>query len=1411
MKRPGATKRFKGLCGAVLSAVLMTVALPVLPAAHAAGNQAVTFNGSNQYATLGASGQLNASQFTIETWFKRTGTGTATSTGGGGITISPLITKGRAENENPSIDVNYALGIDAADHLVADYEDSATSANHPTPDGSTTISNNVWYHAAATWDGTALRVYLNGNLETSTNVNISPASATTSVTAIGSALTSPSGGSVADGFFQGQMDEVHIWNVARSQAQIAAGMNSELNGPVAGLMGSWHMNEGSGTVLNDSSTNNVAGALVPTGSWGAGAPALGGAPPSSNYALQFNGSNQYVTFGAAPGLGASSFTLETWFQKTGTGAPLPSTGTGGLVNVLPLIAKGRNQADGSNVDMNYFLGIDSSGHLAADFEDKNSTNGTTGDLSGQNHPSTDPNATIANNVWYHVAVTYDTTNGLWKFYVNGNLDFTSGVQSAVASGSPIALPQNNSIQHASIASALDSTGAASGYFQGIMDEARIWTTVRSQAQIQAAMNTEIGVTAGLVGLYHLNEGTGTTAGNSAGVAITGNFGGTPTWVAGAPALGTGGSNQAPDVPVVVSPNDGATGVSTSPNLDVTVNDADGNPMNVTFYGRPVTAAVPGDFTIGTLPDTQFYSENGVTGDPGAFTSYLAQTQFYVDSRAQLNTQFVVHLGDITQNFENPTYQAEWTRASQAQATMDNAGLPNSVVPGNHDVVTATGEASFYDQYFPPSRYQGNAWYGGYQGYGPDGIDDHSVDRLNKDNYELFDVGSLKFLFISLEVDMPLYSTQWAQNVIDAYPDRRVMIVTHAWLDPNSGNRGTAKVTGRPDFQLPDTVFNSLIKTNCNIFMVINGHYTGENTKTDLNNCGQPVHQVVVDYQGRANGGDGWLRYMTFRPSLNEIDSFSYNANSHAYETDANSQFTLPYNMGSNPVQTLGTVSNVASGAHAVLPWNSLASGTQYEWYAVASDGITSTQGPTSVFTTTGTANQPPVMDSVTINQASPHTNDTLTSTVAGHDPEGASVTYSYQWLRNGSAIVGANAATLNLAGANNGNKGDQISLRVRASDGTLQSAPMTSSSVTVLNTAPTATVSLNTTTPQDNTTLTATATKADVDGDTVTLTYTWRVNGVVKKTTPNSSSLNDTFDLSVAGNGDTGDQITVTVTPFDGTASGPDAVSLTATVGATNQPPVANDVNVLIERQVAGPITLSATDPNGDPVTYTVLSNPAHGVLSGTAPNLTYTPTGKYVGADSFTYRGNDNIGGGNIATVHITVAKSFPLSITNAGFSKTNQGVQIGSIVRWTNNGSVAHRVADNSGLNLYDSGSIAVSGVYGRAFIGAGKWAYRDPTTGATATIKIPPEVSQGSGGTSTIFTITWAGMSAPAGMAWDIQIKRGSAAWANWVTGTTALNGGYTADAGTGAYKFRARMRRTSDNVALGWSSAKTIQVV
>ena len=87
-----------------------------------------------------------------------------------------------------------------------------------------------------------------------------------------------------------------------------------------------------------------------------------------------------------------------------------------------------------------------------------------------------------------------------------------------------------------------------------------------------------------------------------------------------------------------------------------------------------------------------------------------------------------------------------------------------------------------------------------------------------------------------------------------------------------------------------------------------------------------------------------------------------------------------------------------------------------------------------------------------------------------------------------------------------------------------------------------------------------------------------------------------------------------------------------------NQPPVAQDQQVTATEDTVKAITLVATDPNADPLTFTVVTAPAHGTLAGTAPNLTYTPAANYNGADSFTCKANDGKVDSNTATVSISV-----------------------------------------------------------------------------------------------------------------------------------------------------------------------------
>ncbi len=99
-----------------------------------------------------------------------------------------------------------------------------------------------------------------------------------------------------------------------------------------------------------------------------------------------------------------------------------------------------------------------------------------------------------------------------------------------------------------------------------------------------------------------------------------------------------------------------------------------------------------------------------------------------------------------------------------------------------------------------------------------------------------------------------------------------------------------------------------------------------------------------------------------------------------------------------------------------------------------------------------------------------------------------------------------------------------------------------------------------------------------------------------------------------------------------------DTATVSMTVTPVNDPPTADSQSVLTPEDTPVAITLTGSDPEGDPLTFTILSNPFQGGLSGTPPNLVYAPDPNFHGSVSFTFRARDGRLNSNTATVSIIV-----------------------------------------------------------------------------------------------------------------------------------------------------------------------------
>ena len=356
-------------------------------------------------------------------------------------------------------------------------------------------------------------------------------------------------------------------------------------------------------------------------------------------------------------------------------------------------------------------------------------------------------------------------------------------------------------------------------------------------------------------------------------------------------------------------------------------DPDSSTHNVRFFGRP-QATAPQDFTVVVLPDTQYYSESF----PATFS---AQTQWIMNNRDTLNIEYVAHVGDIV---NVATQINQWNNANAAMSILETPvagfpdGMPYCPSVGNHDIASG-GNTTNFNTYFGVSRFQGRDYYGGH--FGSD----------NDNHVNLFSAGGMDFIVISLEYDttpdQPVLD--WADALLKANPNRRAIVATHYGV--GTGNPAAFGTQGQ-------AIYDNL-KDNPNLFLIVCGHICGEGQRADVFE-GRTVRTILTDYQCRTNGGDGWLRTMTFSPANDTITFKTYSPTLNQFETDADSQFTLTYDMpGAAPAAftPIGSVSAVPVGTTASVTWNNLAASTTYEWYADASDGRDTVATATRTFTT----------------------------------------------------------------------------------------------------------------------------------------------------------------------------------------------------------------------------------------------------------------------------------------------------------------------------------------------------------------------------------------------------------------------------------------------------------------------------
>ncbi|MGE5506562.1 MAG: LamG-like jellyroll fold domain-containing protein, partial [Actinomycetota bacterium] len=197
---------------------------------------ALHFDGTQQASVAHQARLAPTAAATVEAWVR-------TSTSGAQAIVSKV---GGGDGFN--------LRMDATGHLVFDVSSGGTTSSVTAG----TINDGTWHHIAGIYNGSVLTAMVDSTAATST-IGAGKLGAGTVALQLGGDGTNPG--------FAGDMADLRLWNVARTTTDVTRDMTHEVAGTETGLVGSWRLDEGSGTTLADSSITGAGGTAAASQTW----------------------------------------------------------------------------------------------------------------------------------------------------------------------------------------------------------------------------------------------------------------------------------------------------------------------------------------------------------------------------------------------------------------------------------------------------------------------------------------------------------------------------------------------------------------------------------------------------------------------------------------------------------------------------------------------------------------------------------------------------------------------------------------------------------------------------------------------------------------------------------------------------------------------------------------------------------------------------------------------------------------------------------------------------------------------------------------------------------------------------------------------------------------------------------------
>ena len=281
-----------------------------------------------------------------------------------------------------------------------------------------------------------------------------------------------------------------------------------------------------------------------------------------------------------------------------------------------------------------------------------------------------------------------------------------------------------------------------------------------------------------------------------------------------------------------------------------------------------------DYRIAVLPDLQFINEG--------FEVTLRKYFIWIRENAEkLNIKLVISVGDLV----NTCTPEQMFIISEAASLLDGV-VPFMPVMGNHDYPTNGRDSMLFNEYFPYEKYAKYDYFGG------------AYEEGKMDNYYyLLNLGGVDYMFMAFEVAVRPEVAEWANGVVSENPDRKVVVISHVFMDSMFGDIlsptdcGGATSYKNDDGMEANEFWDTFVSKHDNIVMYICGHMNNQRAlhRSFETASGHFVQSLEFDFSQieRHYGAPGIIGMLGFNYGSNKVSVNTYATQRGQFLMDVN--------------------------------------------------------------------------------------------------------------------------------------------------------------------------------------------------------------------------------------------------------------------------------------------------------------------------------------------------------------------------------------------------------------------------------------------------------------------------------------------------------------------------------------------